>query len=107
MPFTLKRASDPEGKPTVRIGNVSSTSIEIIWTPPPRTTMHGEFMGFKMRYWPQGESASVKELRFGPDTRVRHVNIACVVTCCVCFVSDASDKSDGALDVDDVVGWAS
>lgn len=62
--------TDPEGKPTVRIGNVSSTSIEIIWTPPPRNTMHGEFLGFKLRYWLTGDANNVKEIIYNTETRV-------------------------------------
>ena len=70
LPLLCSASPDPEGKPVVQVVNVSSSSIEIMWTPPPRETLHGEFLGFKLHYWPTDEPNNVTGLRFDPGTRV-------------------------------------
>ncbi|XP_023221800.1 tyrosine-protein phosphatase 99A-like isoform X2 [Centruroides sculpturatus] len=44
----------PDGKPTI-IGahNTSSSTIRIQWAPPPRHSIHGEFLGYKISYRPR------------------------------------------------------
>ena len=42
----------PRGAPTFTYArNVSSTSVEVAWEPPPRDTINGEFTGYLLRYW--------------------------------------------------------
>ena len=41
----------PDGKPQVTAAhNTSSTSISITWKPPPRSSIHGEFLGYRLAY---------------------------------------------------------
>lgn len=54
----------PDGKPTVTMAyNTSSTSIHISWRPPHKSTIHGEFLGYRISYRPRekGDDA-VKEI---------------------------------------------
>lgn len=41
----------PDGKPQVTSAhNTSSTSIYLSWKPPPRSSIHGEFLGYRLAY---------------------------------------------------------
>ncbi|EEB18664.1 conserved hypothetical protein [Pediculus humanus corporis] len=44
----------PDGKPTVTMAyNTSSTSIHISWRAPHKSTIHGEFLGYRISYRPR------------------------------------------------------
>lgn len=41
----------PDGKPVVTSAhNASSTSIYVTWKAPPASTIHGEFLGYRLAY---------------------------------------------------------
>ena len=41
----------PDGKPVVTSAhNASSTSIYVTWKPPPKSSIHGEFLGYRLAY---------------------------------------------------------
>lgn len=47
----------PDGRPVITSsGNVSSTSISLTWNPPPKHTIHGEFLGYKIKYRPTSDN---------------------------------------------------
>ena len=55
VPFRLFYVSRthlvPDGKPTVMSAhNSSSTSIYLNWKPPPKSSIHGEFLGYRLAY---------------------------------------------------------
>ncbi len=57
----------PDGKPTVTAAhNSSSTSIYLSWKPPPRSSLHGEFLGYRLAYRQRNDetagSDSVQEI---------------------------------------------
>lgn len=44
----------PDGKPTVTMAyNTSSTSVHISWRAPHKSTIHGEFLGYRISYRPR------------------------------------------------------
>lgn len=53
--FVFVAAAVPDGKPQViSAHNTSSTSIYLSWKPPPRSTIHGEFLGYRLAYRQRG-----------------------------------------------------
>lgn len=47
----------PDGRPVITSsGNVSSTSISLTWNPPPKHTIHGEFLGYRIKYRPTSDN---------------------------------------------------
>lgn len=67
----------PDGIPIgFRCVNKSSSSLSLEWHPPPRNTIHGEFIGYRLRYHKNGNSASLlvlheREITIGdPEARV-------------------------------------
>ncbi|XP_054161930.1 tyrosine-protein phosphatase 99A-like isoform X2 [Oppia nitens] len=51
----------PDGKPTViSAGNLSSGAIRVEWSPPNRNTIHGEFLGYKIKYRKHGLQLGVE-----------------------------------------------
>lgn len=54
----------PDGKPTVTMAyNTSSTSIHISWRAPHKSTIHGEFLGYRISYRPREKGDDeVKEI---------------------------------------------
>src|SRR5262249_7195677 len=67
----------PDGKPTVTDArNTSSSSIRVQWAPPPRNTIHGEFLGYRIKFRKHGVplTGTQKEREVtlrDPDLRVR------------------------------------
>ena len=63
----------PDGKPTViSAGNISSWAIRVEWSPPNRNTIHGEFLGYRIKYRKHGPTLGIEReitLR-DPDLRV-------------------------------------
>lgn len=56
----------PDGKPTVTMAyNMSSTSIHISWRAPHKSTIHGEFLGYRISYRPREK----------PDDEVKEIYI--------------------------------
>lgn len=44
----------PSGKPTITAAhNTSSSSIQLSWRPPHPSTLHGEFLGYRIAYKPR------------------------------------------------------
>ena len=72
--YTVTLREVPDGKPTItHAGNASSTSVYLTWSPPPRSQIHGEFLGYKLKYWPRDKSTpqSTRDLVIrDPDLRV-------------------------------------
>ena len=69
--------SVPDGIPIgFRCVNKSSSSLSFEWHPPPRNTIHGEFIGYRLRYHKNGNSASLlvlheREITIGdPEAKV-------------------------------------
>ncbi|XP_046407157.1 tyrosine-protein phosphatase 99A [Ischnura elegans] len=54
----------PDGKPLITTAhNTSASSLLISWKPPPRDTIHGEFLGYRISYRPRDKGAEdVKEI---------------------------------------------
>nr|CAH0108118.1 unnamed protein product [Daphnia galeata] len=55
----------PDGKPQVTSAhNSSSTSIYLNWKPPPKSSIHGEFLGYRLAYKPRDDTSpeSVQEI---------------------------------------------
>lgn len=49
----------PSGKPTITAAhNTSSTSLQLIWRPPPKSSINGEFLGYQITYRPRNENTS-------------------------------------------------
>lgn len=49
----------PDGKPTVTSAhNSSSTSIYLNWKPPPKSSIHGEFLGYRLAYKQRDDTGS-------------------------------------------------
>jgi receptor-type tyrosine-protein phosphatase gamma len=66
----------PDGKPSVTSAiNTSSSSIRLQWAPPNRNTIHGEFLGYRIKYRKHGPTLGIEReitLR-DPDLRVRQI----------------------------------
>jgi len=54
----------PDGKPTITAAqNASSTSIRLAWRPPPRHSLHGEFLGYRLAFRPRDKGPdSIQEI---------------------------------------------
>ncbi|CAG2115739.1 unnamed protein product, partial [Medioppia subpectinata] len=51
----------PDGKPTVvSAGNLSSSSLRVEWLPPNRNTIHGEFLGYRVKYRKHGPTLGLE-----------------------------------------------
>ena len=51
--------SVPDGKPQVTSAhNSSSTSIYLNWKPPPKSSIHGEFLGYRLAYNQRDDTSS-------------------------------------------------
>lgn len=51
--------SVPSGKPSITAAhNTSSTSIRLTWRPPSMTSVHGEFLGYRIAYKPRNSAGS-------------------------------------------------
>lgn len=49
----------PDGKPQVTSAhNSSSTSIYLNWKPPPKSSIHGEFLGYRLAYKQRDDTSS-------------------------------------------------
>ncbi len=49
----------PSGKPTITAAhNTSSTSIQLIWRPPPKQSINGEFLGYEISHRPRNDNAT-------------------------------------------------
>ena len=49
----------PSGKPTITAAhNTSSTSIQLIWRPPPKSSINGEFLGYQISHRPRNDNSS-------------------------------------------------
>ena len=49
----------PSGKPTITAAhNTSSTSLQLIWRPPPKSSINGEFLGYQISYRPRNDNTS-------------------------------------------------
>ncbi|XP_075676436.1 protein tyrosine phosphatase 99A isoform X4 [Dermatophagoides pteronyssinus] len=58
--YTVTLREIPDGIPIgFRCVNKSSSSLSFEWHPPPRNTIHGEFIGYRLRYHKNGNSASL------------------------------------------------
>jgi hypothetical protein len=66
--------SVPDGKPTITTAhNTSATSIHISWRAPPRDSIHGEFLGYRVAYRQRDRSAQpLKEI----NIRDPNVNVS-------------------------------
>ena len=64
--------SGPSGAPIFTYArNLSATSIEVAWEPPPNDTINGEFTGYLLKYWraqPGQRLGLVKEVPLHDDT---------------------------------------
>lgn len=82
----------PDGRPVITSsGNVSSTSISLTWNPPPKHTIHGEFLGYKIKYRPTSDNnlkliprpeVDVEEkdvILRDPDLRVSSLSSFCIL----------------------------
>lgn len=70
----------PDGKPQVTAAhNSSSTSIYLTWKPPPRSSIHGEFLGYRLAY-KQREAGS----DFVDEIFLRDPNIEVMYN--ICFI---------------------
>ena len=57
MPMTTLAV--PSGKPTITAAhNTSSESIQLIWRPPPKSSINGEFLGYQIAYRPRNDNSS-------------------------------------------------
>ncbi|RWS15894.1 tyrosine-protein phosphatase 99A-like protein [Dinothrombium tinctorium] len=61
----------PNGKPSITGHQYeSSSSIRIQWAPPPKETIHGEFLGYVIKYKPRERDGPEREIRVNsPLTR--------------------------------------
>ena len=51
--------SVPSGKPTITAAhNTSSTSLQLIWRPPPKSSINGEFLGYQISYRQRNDNTS-------------------------------------------------
>lgn len=51
--------------------NVSSSSVRVSWSPPPRNTIHGEFLGYRIKYARRESPEKEEEIALkDPDLRV-------------------------------------
>ncbi|TRY71536.1 hypothetical protein TCAL_12498, partial [Tigriopus californicus] len=59
---TMTHREKPSGSPTFLRDKIStsSTSLSIVWQPPPKQTLNGEFLGYEMTYRPKNERRSTK-----------------------------------------------
>ncbi len=65
----------PSGKPTITAAhNTSSTSIQISWRPPEPSSLHGEFLGYRVAYKPRNSAGSeaVRETLLKDPAITRH-----------------------------------
>lgn len=64
--YMLTLREVPSGKPTITAAhNTSSTSIQLSWRPPHPSTIHGEFLGYRIAYKPRNApkgSDAVREI---------------------------------------------
>ena len=70
------RPAVPDGKPTIESAtNTSSSAIRLQWAPPSRNTIHGEFLGYKIKYRKHGPVLGIeKEITLrDPDLRVSDI----------------------------------
>ena len=70
--YMLTLREIPDGKADItKSGNASSTSITIHWNAPERERMNGEFLGYRIKYWPRDNAEDVGEVSLrDPDLRV-------------------------------------
>ncbi|UXI20835.1 hypothetical protein NH340_JMT06778 [Sarcoptes scabiei] len=55
--YTVTLREIPDGIPIgFRVINKTSSSLSLEWHPPPRNTIHGEFIGYRLRYHKTGNS---------------------------------------------------
>lgn len=73
--FTLREV--PSGKPTITAAhNTSSTSIHMIWISPPKSSLNGEFLGYRISYRPRNDNTSDKMTEaFIKDPEIGHYTI--------------------------------
>lgn len=62
--YMLTLREVPSGKPTITAAhNTSSTSIQLRWRPPHLSTLHGEFLGYRIAFKPRNvEGNNVEEI---------------------------------------------
>ncbi|XP_067128847.1 tyrosine-protein phosphatase 99A-like isoform X4 [Centruroides vittatus] len=59
----------PDGRPTIASAyNVSSTSIRLQWAPPPESTIHGEFLGYRITFRPRDKPEEEKVITIRDPT---------------------------------------
>ncbi|CAB4058090.1 PTPRG [Lepeophtheirus salmonis] len=59
----------PSGKPTITAAhNISSTSIVLSWSPPSLTSVHGEFIGYRITYKPRNAHGVAGRLLWEDNT---------------------------------------
>ena len=70
--YMLTLREVPDGKPEITShSNDSSTSITIHWKPPEAHQLHGEFLGYRIRFWPRDSPEDVGDISLrDPDLRV-------------------------------------
>jgi receptor-type tyrosine-protein phosphatase gamma len=64
--FLFTTLSVPSGKPTITAAhNTSSNSIQLTWRPPHPSTIHGEFLGYRVAFKPRNAigSEAVEEIK--------------------------------------------
>ena len=61
----------PDGKPVITTAyNISSTALHITWQPPPRDTIHGEFLGYRIEYRPRDRGQDATKEIYIRDSNV-------------------------------------
>jgi len=87
----------PEGRPIITYsGNTSSTSIMIQWNVPARSSIHGEFIGYKVRFWPRDHPSRVEELLLkDPDLRALTLKELTAFTQYLVSISVVNPAGDG------------
>lgn len=61
--YMLTLREIPDGKADItKSGNASSTSVTIHWNAPERERMNGEFLGYRIKYWPRDDAEDVGEV---------------------------------------------
>ncbi|XP_076316629.1 putative receptor-type tyrosine-protein phosphatase mosPTP-1 isoform X2 [Tachypleus tridentatus] len=73
--YTITLREKPEGKPTITSAqNKSSSSIHLQWIPPPKETIHGEFLGYRILYKPRDHERLQREIILR-EPHIRHYTI--------------------------------
>ncbi|XP_071748929.1 putative receptor-type tyrosine-protein phosphatase mosPTP-1 isoform X2 [Lepeophtheirus salmonis] len=72
--YMLTLREVPSGKPSITSAhNMSSTSIQLTWVSPPLSTIHGEFLGYVLRYKPRmADESKAKEIRLKDSSITKH-----------------------------------